>query len=85
MMETLEEVKDRLKGGYLGKAGIHGLGISRAQGAIRVYISPGSGLDQTDVLEQRLCRKFCSGGYEGAVAPVYGGIKQRGSRTVWPQ
>jgi hypothetical protein len=33
----------------------------------------------------RLCRKFCSGGYEGAVAPVYGGIKQRGSRTVWPQ
>jgi hypothetical protein len=52
MMETLEEVKDRLQGGYLGKAGIHGLGISRAQGAIRVYISPGSGLEQTAVLEQ---------------------------------
>jgi putative transposase len=33
---------------------------------------------------KRLCRKFCSGGYEGAVAPVCVGIKQRGSRTVWP-
>jgi dihydrofolate reductase len=32
-----------------------------------------------------LCRKFCSGGYEGAVAPVCVEIKQRGSRTVRPQ
>ena len=30
----------------------------------------------------RLCRKFCSGGREGAVAPVCGGIKRPGSRTV---
>ena len=52
MMETLEKVKDRLKGSYLGKAGIHGLGISRAQGAIRVYISSDNGSDQTDVLDQ---------------------------------
>ena len=34
---------------------------------------------------QRLCRKFCSGGHEGAVAPVGGGIKRPGSRTVRPQ
>jgi len=33
----------------------------------------------------RLCRKFCSGGYEEAVAPVCMGIKQPGSRTVRPQ
>ena len=33
----------------------------------------------------RLCRKFCSGGHEGAVAPVCVGIKQRGHRTVRPQ
>ena len=33
----------------------------------------------------RLCRKFCSGGHEGAVAPVCGGITRRGSRTVRPQ
>ena len=32
-----------------------------------------------------LCRKFCSGGHEGAVAPVCVGIKQRGRRTVRPQ
>jgi hypothetical protein len=52
MAETLEEVKERLKGGYLGKPGIHGFGISRAQGAIRVYVSPASAPDQTGVLEQ---------------------------------
>ena len=32
-----------------------------------------------------LCRKFCLGGREGVVAPVYEGIKQPGSRTVRPQ
>jgi len=32
-----------------------------------------------------LCRKFCSGDYEGAVAPGYVGIRRRGSRTVRPQ
>ena len=33
----------------------------------------------------RLCRKFCTGGREGAVAPVCGEIKRPGSRTVQPQ
>jgi len=33
----------------------------------------------------RLCRKFCSGGREGAVAPHCEGIKQPGSRTIRPQ
>jgi hypothetical protein len=32
-----------------------------------------------------LCRKFCSGGRAGAVAPVWGGITRPGSRTVRPQ
>jgi hypothetical protein len=31
-----------------------------------------------------LCRKFCLGGREGAVALVSGGIRQPGSRTVRP-
>jgi class 3 adenylate cyclase len=31
-----------------------------------------------------LCRKFCSGGHEGGVAPVRVGITRRGSRTVRP-
>jgi hypothetical protein len=33
----------------------------------------------------RLCRTFCVGGREGAVAPVGGEIKRPGSRTVRPQ
>jgi hypothetical protein len=33
---------------------------------------------------RRLCRKFCSGGCAGAVAPVRVGIMLRGSRTVRP-
>jgi hypothetical protein len=32
----------------------------------------------------RLCRKFCSGGREGGVAPVGGEIRRPGSRTVRP-
>jgi plasmid stabilization system protein ParE len=36
-------------------------------------------------LATRLCRKFCSGGREGVVAPVGGEIRRPGSRTVRPQ
>ena len=32
-----------------------------------------------------LCRKFCSGGHEGAIALVCGGITRPGNRTVRPQ
>jgi len=32
-----------------------------------------------------LCRKFCSGGRAGIVAPVGGEIRRPGSRTVRPQ
>jgi hypothetical protein len=39
--------------------------------------SPGS--------ETGLCRKFCSGSREGAVAPLCRGIKRPGSRTIRPQ
>ena len=38
-----------------------------------------------ELRELRLCRKFCSGGREGAVAPHCEGIKQPGSRTIRPQ
>jgi putative transposase len=34
--------------------------------------------------EAWLCRKFCSGGPEGAVAPIHVGITRRGSRIVRP-
>ena len=39
----------------------------------------------TAALVRWLCRKFCSGGREEAVAPVCGGIKRPRSRTVRPQ
>ena len=39
----------------------------------------------TDQVATGLCRKFCSGGHEGAVAPVWVGIMRPGSRTVRPQ
>src|SRR6266567_6399632 len=37
------------------------------------------------VHEHRLCRKFCLGGREGAVAPGCGRIRRPGRRTVRPQ
>jgi transposase-like protein len=36
-------------------------------------------------IDFRLCRKFCSGGREGAVAPVGGRLRRPGRRTVRPQ
>jgi hypothetical protein len=52
MPESLEDVKNRLRQSFLGKAGIHGVGVSRAKRAIQVYMSPNAGTDQTNVLEQ---------------------------------
>jgi hypothetical protein len=52
MPESLEDVKNRLRQSFLGKAGIHGVGVSRARQAIQVYLSPDAGTDQTDLLEQ---------------------------------
>jgi len=52
MPESIEAVKDRLRQSFLGKAGIHGVGLSRAEQAIRVYISSKAESDQADLLEQ---------------------------------
>jgi hypothetical protein len=52
MPESLEAVKDRLRQSFLGKAGIHGIGLNRAEQAIRVYISSDAESDQADMLEQ---------------------------------
>jgi hypothetical protein len=52
MNETLTIIKERLKAKYLGKEGVHGLGISELQQAIRVYASPKEGPEQKRLLEQ---------------------------------
>ena len=50
MPDSIDEVKDRLRRSYLGKGGIHGVGVSRAKQAIRVYVSPQAEADQSDIL-----------------------------------
>lgn len=52
MSRSLEEVKDRLRELFVGKAGIHGVGISQASKAIRVYIDRDAGTDLETMLEQ---------------------------------
>ncbi|NIA68357.1 hypothetical protein HBA54_07110 [Pelagibius litoralis] len=37
MNDSLEALKERLKGRFLGRGGVHGLGIRRAENAICVY------------------------------------------------
>jgi hypothetical protein len=52
MPESIEAVKDRLRQSFLGKAGIHGVGLRRAEQAIRVYVSSNAESNQADLLEQ---------------------------------
>ena len=42
MAESLDDVKRRLGERYLGKGGIHGVGLRRSRNAVTVYLSPGS-------------------------------------------
>lgn len=49
--DDLEEVKSVLGRRYLGKAGIHGMGIRPASNAISVYMAPGSGERYKQLLE----------------------------------
>ncbi|HEX2079624.1 MAG TPA: hypothetical protein VHG08_17995 [Longimicrobium sp.] len=50
MPRTLDEVKAGVSGKYLGRAGIHGVGVRRAQGALAVYLRPGDVTEQERVL-----------------------------------
>jgi hypothetical protein len=52
MSQSLEKVKDRLRRSYLGKGGVHAVGLSRARQAIRVYVSSEAPPEQSDVLDQ---------------------------------
>lgn len=38
MSKSLDEVKEHVSMKYLGKAGIHSVGVSRAENALRVYV-----------------------------------------------
>ncbi len=52
MGKSLDELKEQLSNKYLGKAGIHGIGISRLHDAIRVYLQPEAGDEQENILKE---------------------------------
>lgn len=52
MDEPLDKIKERVTREYLGKAGIHGVGISRSKNALRIYVEPDSSLEQKELLEE---------------------------------
>ncbi len=50
--ESLDEVRKRISRKYLGKAGIHGVGIRRKQQAICLYLSITADSRQKELLEK---------------------------------
>ena len=49
---TLEDTKRRLSRKYLGKGGIHGIGLAKRQNAIRVHLAPSTGRDREGTAQQ---------------------------------
>ncbi|MGD0013828.1 MAG: hypothetical protein ABSD56_05320 [Bryobacteraceae bacterium] len=54
MAETLESVRERISERYLGKAGIHAVGVRRSANAITVYIQSAVDAQQAETREQTL-------------------------------
>ena len=48
---TLEDVQSLVSQKYLGRAGIHGIGLRRSKSAIAVYVEPGSRPEQKELLD----------------------------------
>lgn len=49
---TLEDVKSLVSRKYLGKAGIHGVGMRRSKSAVAVYVDPEDHTDRQEVLSR---------------------------------
>lgn len=52
MPESLEEIQKRLTHKYLGKAGVHGIGIRRSQNVLCIYMQNTSSSEQKILLEE---------------------------------
>ncbi len=52
MADTLEDVKARLRRDFLGRGGIHALGINRNRKAINVYVGPEASAEEPAVLDE---------------------------------
>lgn len=51
MQNTLLELKRIIRDKFLGKSGIHGIGIRASENALQVYLDPDVGPDQDEVVE----------------------------------
>jgi len=51
MTADLEDLKKRIRTQYLGRGGIHGVGMSRSRNVVRLYVNDASDLDP-DLLEE---------------------------------
>ena len=52
MSKSLDEVKEHVSMKYVGKAGIHSVGVSRAENALRVYVDSEAEDALNDVLSE---------------------------------
>ncbi len=50
-LDDLRTLKEQLRMVFLGKGGIHGLGVKASQNAIQVYVGPTPADDEEAVLE----------------------------------
>jgi hypothetical protein len=50
LKSTLEDAKSLVSEKYLGKAGIHGVGVRRSKAAVAVYVDPEDRPDRQEVL-----------------------------------
>ena len=51
-MKSLDEIKDDISKKYLGKAGIHGVGIRRKANALCIYTDSETDVEQKAVLQK---------------------------------
>lgn len=50
MADTIEEIKRKLSTRYLGKDGVHGIGFSRRENVLRLYVHPEPGANRNALL-----------------------------------
>jgi hypothetical protein len=49
---TLDAAKKELSEAFLGRGGIHAVGVNRSQKAIRLYVHSGAGQERDRVIEE---------------------------------
>lgn len=52
MTKSLDDIKQLVASKYLGKGGIHSVGISRSENTVRVYLEPEPNDQQTKILQE---------------------------------